>query len=44
MKLSGANAIAMLKVIKQAVDNFKLLSDALKRQPAIQEGFKLKRE
>ena len=31
MKLSGDNAIKMLKVIKQGVENFKLLSDALKK-------------
>jgi hypothetical protein len=35
MKLSGGNAINMLKVIKQGVDNFKFLSDALKKQTTI---------
>ena len=44
MKLSGANGIAMLKVIKQGVENFKLLSDALKKQGSIQAGIQAKRE
>ena len=38
MKLSGGNAINMLKVIKQGVENFKYLSDALKKQQNIQAG------
>ena len=44
MKMSGANAIAMLKVVKQGVENFKFLSDALKKQSNIQAGIQAKRE
>jgi hypothetical protein len=44
MKLSGGNAINMLRVIKQGVENFKLLSDALKKQQNIQAGIQAKRE
>jgi hypothetical protein len=36
MKLSGGGAINMLKVIKNGVENFKHLSDALKKQEYIQ--------
>lgn len=44
MKMSGGTAINMLKVIKQGVENFKYLSDALKKQQNIQAGIQAKRE
>lgn len=44
MHLSGTNAVAQLQIIKQCLENFSSLNNALRNDAKIREGIQKKKE